>query len=408
MLSYIEISRENLLHNLSEIRAYIGDKKKIVCVVKANGYGIGMKEVVNCIKRNVDIFAVDDIQELRELRLYTDKKAYVLGYIESTDLEEAVGMNAVPAVYDDEVVHILDEIGKKRGKTVPINLKIDALLGRQGVLPENLPEILEKIKKSKGVVLTGIYAHFANIEEAADTGMVGSVDRVGDVQDVGDENVADNEDVVNIENLAGFSHARKQIKTLDSCIHIAQSAGFAELETHISSTSGILVYDMNNNHHTHVRLGLGLYGLWPSEGLRRKYESRINLKPVCRWITHIAQIKTVPADFSIGYGLTYKTSQQTKIAIIPQGYSDGFSRSLSNTGEILVRGTRCPVLGRVAMNMCVIDVSALPDAKKGDEAVLLGHQGANEITAEHIAAKTGTINYEVIASLSPLLPRVVV
>jgi len=176
----------------------------------------------------------------------------------------------------------------------------------------------------------------------------------------------------------------------------------------MSATSGVLVYEDVNDYFDMVRIGIGLYGLWPSEDLKERYKNRVSLKPVMAWKTCIAQIKTVPKGFTIGYGLTYKTPSEKKIAVIPQGYSDGYNRLLSNSGEVLIHGKRCPVLGRVAMNMFVVNVSHVEGVKVEDEVVLLGTQENESITAENIARKTNTINHEIVSSGSPLLPRVVV
>ena len=179
--------------------------------------------------------------------------------------------------------------------------------------------------------------------------------------------------------------------------------------SHISATSGVLAYDQDKGLSDIVRPGIGLYGMWPSEDLRKKLESgKLDFKPVMRWVSHVAQVKTLPPNYSIGYGLTYVTEVAMKVAVIPQGYSDGYDRGLSNKGEVLIGGTRCPVLGRVAMNIFVVDVSHLSGVKAEDEAVLLGGQGDEFITAEELAGKLETINYEITTRISPLLPRVVI
>ena len=158
-----------------------------------------------------------------------------------------------------------------------------------------------------------------------------------------------------------------------------------------------------------VRPGIGLYGMWPSDDLKERLgKEGLVLKPVLRWVTHIAQVKTLPAGHPVGYGLTFVTSKPTKIAVIPQGYSDGYDRGLSNKGEVLIGGTRCPVLGRVAMNMFVADVSHLESVNREDEVVLLGAQRGERITAEEIAGRLDTINYEITTRISPLLPRIIV
>jgi alanine racemase len=149
--------------------------------------------------------------------------------------------------------------------------------------------------------------------------------------------------------------------------------------------------------------------MWPSNDLKERMESeKFFLKPVMRWVTHIAQVKTVPENYTIGYGLTHVTERITKIAVIPQGYSDGYDRGFSNNGEVLVGGRRCAILGRVAMNMFVVDVSHLGGVKVEDKVVLLGKQGEEEITAEELADRIGTINYEITTRVCPLLERVVV
>jgi len=181
----------------------------------------------------------------------------------------------------------------------------------------------------------------------------------------------------------------------------------------MSASSGAMVYEKNNENFSLVRLGISLYGMWPSEDLEKKLGppaggKDFQLKPIMRWVTHIAQLKTVPKNYSIGYGLTYVTSKPTKIAVIPQGYSDGYDRGLSNIGEVLISGSRCKIIGRVAMNMFVVDVSHLDNVKIEDEVVLLGSQGGEKISAEEIAMQLGTINYEIVARISLVLSRVVV
>jgi alanine racemase len=261
-----------------------------------------------------------------------------------------------------------------------IHVPVDAYLGREGFLLNELPKVFAEIKKCKFLKLSGIYAHFANIEDTRD-----------------------------------FSHAQKQIKEYQKALEKAREFGFknprcggASLETHISATSGLLIYEKGLGINSLIRLGIGVYGLWPSKDIKNVSKNKIELKPVLSWKTKIAQVKILPKGYSVGYGLTYVTKQKIKIAIIPQGYADGFDRGLSNKGEVLIRGTRCKILGRISMNMFVVDVSYLPKVKIEEEVVILGRQGKEEITAEEIAEKIDTINYEVTTRISSLLPRVIV
>ena len=164
-------------------------------------------------------------------------------------------------------------------------------------------------------------------------------------------------------------------------------------------------YEKGKGINSLIRIGIGAYGMWPSEHLKVLYKNKITLMPALAWKTKIVQIKTLPKGSTIGYGLTYKTKKETKIAVVPQGYADGYDRGLSNKGEVLIKGTRCKILGMVSMNMFVVDVSHLKNVKQEDEVVILGRQGKEEIPAEELAKKLGTINYEVTTRISSLLPR---
>jgi alanine racemase len=310
--------------------------------------------------------------ELKQLRKITKFPTLILGYVAEHELKEALDLKGVLAIYDIRRAKLLNSLGKKLHKQIAVHIKIDALLGRQGILLKDLPKFVNELKKLKNITVEGVYSHFANIEDTT-----------------------------------SFTHAQKQINTYNQAVKLFKDNGFKNFLTHISATSGILAYEGGLGKNNLARLGIGLYGMWPSKKLQNKYGQKINLKPVIRWVTHIAQIKELPTHHPIGYGLTYITPKRMKVAVIPQGYSDGYDRRLSNKGEALIRGKKCKVLGRVAMNMFVVDVSHVPAVKVEDEVVLLGTQGKKIITAEEIAEKIGTINYEITTRISPLLPRVV-
>lgn len=370
-LSYLELSREKLRHNAHAFRNFIHPSTKLGAVVKANAYGHGQAEVTAILEDMVDYFLVDDIEELRRLRESSTKPALVLGYIAKADLEKAVQLKGELALYDTERLMLLQELAVQKNLQAVIHLKIDAFLGRQGILLEDVAAFATQLQRCPQVTLAAAYSHFANIEDTSD-----------------------------------FSHAEKQLATLNQAVQLLRNNGFPGISSHISATSGVMLYEKNSPTHSLVRVGIGLYGLYPSSSILAKNEE-LQLQPILRWVSHLAQVKTVPAQFPIGYGLTYITSKETKIAIVPQGYSDGYDRGLSNVGEVLVQGTRCPVLGRIAMNMFAIDVSHLPNVQAEEEVILLGNQGTESISAEELAEKIGSINYEITARLSPLLPRIV-
>lgn len=377
MLSCVEISKENLLHNFQMMKSLVRDDVKIAAVIKANAYGHGQNEVAQILENVADYFQVDDAQELKLLREVSQKPTLVLGYVAPQELSAVIESEGIMGVYDAGQIKAIDSAAKTAGKKAIVHVKMDAALGRQGVLVENLQNLIDTLKNCENIIVDGVYAHFANIEDTSD-----------------------------------FSHAQKQLDLFEKAKDIFKKNGYSDIKTHISASSGIMVYEKNAGKSTIIRPGIALYGMWPSEDLRRRFNppaggEKFMLKPVMRWVTHVAQVKMLPENHSIGYGLTYITSRPTKIAVIPQGYSDGYDRGLSNVGEVLINGKRCKVLGRVAMNMFVVDVSHINNAKADDEVVLLGKQDEEIITAEEIAAHIGTINYEITTRVLALLPRIV-
>jgi alanine racemase len=371
-LSYIEISKENLIYNIKQFRNILGKSTKIAGVIKANAYGHGDQVIAQIAGPYVDYFQVDSIEECERIRKVTKKPILVLGYLNEDGIKRAIRLNAILSTFD--LVHLfkINHIAGILKKRVKIHIAIDSYLGREGIMPSQAENLVKEIKNLKNIILDGVYSHFANIEDTMN-----------------------------------FTHANRQIETYHNCVEIFRKNGFPNINTHISATSGILVYEKGNSLHNIVRLGIGLYGMWPSEHLEYLNKKKIILKPIIKWVTHVAQIKNIPANHPIGYGLTYITKKATKIAVIPQGYADGLSRTLSNKGEVLIRGKKAKILGRVAMNMMVVDVSYIKDIIPEDEVVILGKQGKAEITAEQIAKELNTINYEVTTHISALLPRII-
>lgn len=371
-LSYIEISKDNLIHNIKQFRGLLKDKTKIAAVIKANAYGHGDKEIAKIASLYVDYFQVDSIEEAERVNSVTKKPILIFGYLNEDGIRRAIKIKAILCVFD--LIHLLkiNHIAGISKTKVKVHLAIDSYLGREGIMPSQVENLIKEVKNLKNIILDGVYSHFANIEDTMNS-----------------------------------THANRQIDTYHKCVKVFQDNGYPKINTHISATSGILVYEKGGNLHSIVRLGIGLYGMWPSEHLEYLNKKKINLKPVLKWVTHVAQVKIVPANYPIGYGLTYITKKATKIAVIPQGYYDGLTRSLSNNGEFLIGSKKAKILGRVAMNMTVVDVSGIKDVRADDEVVILGNQGKMKITVEDLANKMDTINYEVTTKISALLPRVV-
>lgn len=381
-LSYIEISKGNLIYNIKQFRRLVNPKTKIACVVKANAYGHGDREVVKILNKYVDYFQVNSTEELARIRPYTKKEILVFGYIRKWDFLNSMKLGCTMAVFDLKHALLINQSAREMGKIQKVHIAVDSHLGREGFMPSDLPKIIPELKKLKNIKIEGVYSHFANIEDTTD-----------------------------------FSHAKKQIDTYRKALELFRKNGWPKIKTHISATSGVLAWE-NYKRPTSVssqtldvcnsvvRIGIGTYGMWPSVELEKKFKNKIKLKPALKWVTHISQVKTLPKGHSIGYGLSYVTKKPTTIAVIPQGYADGLTRSLSNNADVLIGGKRAPILGRVAMNMFVVDVSHIKNVQSEDEVVILGKQGKQEITAEEIAGKMGTINYEVTTHISSLLTRI--
>ncbi len=361
-LTEILLSGGALRHNVRVLRSLFGEGAPVAAVVKGNAYGHGLAEIAGVLESEVEAFQVDDLDELRALRGVSNKRTLVLGYVPKSDVAEAALLGGELAVYD---FARLDHLAASNAR---VHVKVDALLGRQGILPNEVGRLAAELRRRPSIEVLSAYTHFANIEDTTD-----------------------------------LVHAQAQLEVFERCFAELRQA-FSHLRRHVSATSGVMALGSGDDL---VRLGIGIYGMYPSASLERR-NAALGLRPVMTWRTRLAQVKELPARHPVGYGLTYLTSRPTRIGIVPQGYADGYDRGLSNVGEVLVGGRRCPVLGRVAMNMFAVDLSGVPDSHPEDEVVLLGEQGSERITAEEIASRLGTINYEVTARISPLLARRIV
>ncbi len=355
--SWIEISRKALISNLKHTKKVVGKEVKIIAMIKANAYGHGLKEIVEIIKENkdVDVLGVDSLEEALLIKRYLSKPILVLGYIPLSSLKKVIDNRISFVVYNVETLRRIASI--KSGEKARIHLKIETGLNRQGVKLRDLPSFLKEIELNRDkYFVEGVYSHFADATSIA--------------------------------------CVHKQLKIFNFALKIIDDFGFVPRYIHFASTGAI--FKFKNSHFNTVRLGIGLYGLW--EGL----------SPVLAWKSLIAQVKDIDKNDGVSYGWTWKSNRKSKVAVVSVGYSDGIDRKLSNCGRVLVKGKYAPIVGRVAMNMIIIDVTKILGVKVEDEVVLIGRQGKNLITADEIAERLGTINYEIIARINPLLPRVVV
>ncbi len=374
-LKWVEIEESAPDWNLRQLRACSENGLNIpVCaVVKANAYGHGVREITSLLP-SAAWFAVNSLDEGLELRHNgIERPVLLLGYVLLDRLSEAIEADLRLTVYNIETLKKLKET-VSREKPVRIHIKIETGTNRQGILPENLPEFLSCAALIPGIKIEGLSTHFANIE-----------------------------DTLNHE------YAVAQLHRFEDALRLIGDEGVHAEVIHTACTAAAILFP--ETHFNMLRTGIGLYGLWPSREtfLSAQTVGRPvpDLKPVLSWKTRIAQIKTVPSGSFVGYGCTFRTNRNTRLGVLPVGYADGYDRGCGNSAHVLIRGKRAPLLGRVCMNLIMIDLTDIPQSCLEDEVVLLGKDGDEIISAEMMAEWAGTINYEIVTRISPFLPRVI-
>jgi alanine racemase len=373
-LKWVEIDGDAPDWNLRQLKSCSPDRNIGFCaVVKSNAYGHGVRQIVPLLP-SADWFAVNSLDEGIQLReLGVRKPVLLLGHVLLDRLEQALQADLRLTVYNFETIQRLSEIIPP-GTSCHVHVKLETGTGRQGILPEDLVDFVGKASDTPGVEVEGLSTHFANIEDTLN-----------------------------------HDYAEGQLKIFRKSLQDLRAAGLEPPVIHTACTAATVLFP--ETHFSMLRNGIGLYGLWPSRETFLSAQSGggtvPRLRPVLSWKTRIAQIKRLPAGSYIGYGCTYRTIRPTILGVLPVGYSDGYDRKCGNTAHVLVHGRRAPVLGRVCMNLLMIDLTDIPDVSLEDTVTLLGRDGEEEIPAEMMAEWIGTINYEVVTRISPFLPRVV-
>jgi alanine racemase len=360
------IDHEALRANMQQIRAKVGAEVKILCMVKANGYGHGAAAVaLTLADSGADAFGVATLEEAVELRL-TGVRAPVLvvAGVFPDQVDDLITHALTPVVYDVENLKDLDAEAQSRRAHVDFHLKVDTGMGRLGVLAAEATEWIPELKRLQALKLAGVFSHFSHAES--------------------------------VEG----EYTRKQLMIFNDVISQLRAEGLAPPLVHFANSAATIT--LPAAYFNMVRPGLMLYGVYPSPEMT----SQIVLKPVLSWKTKILQLKKVPSGASISYGQTFVTKRESLIATLPVGYADGYSRLLSNCGQTLVAGQRAPIAGRVCMDLTMIDVTDIRNVQQGDEVVLLGRQGAAEISADDMATWTNTISYEILTSIGARVPRI--
>ena len=358
-----EIDLDSLAHNYHQIRSRVHSGTKILAVVKDNGYGHGAVLIARELERlGVDLLGIAIADEGVELRDWGVKKPIlILSGIYEEEIDKVIEYDLIPMVFDGEMGRSLSDQANRRNRRVKVHLKFDTGMGRLGVPVEGARKFIEQIKGLPNLVIDGVASHFSMADE---------------------------------------EYTRAQLRAFRELAELCRGEGIRPTYWHISSSAPMI--DFRDSRFNLVRPGIMIYGSYPS----REYIDRIALRPVMRLRTTIGFLKRVPAGTRISYGGTYVTQRGSLIAILPVGYGDGYNRGLSNRGEVLLRAKRVPVVGRICMDLTMIDATDVEGVSLGDEVVLMGRQGGDEITAEEIAEKIGTISYEVLCMVGKRVPRV--
>src|SRR5512143_105077 len=352
-------------HNFREVTRRV-EGRKVLGVVKAQAYGHGAVPVSRrLLALGADMLGVALVEEGKELRdSGIEAPILLMGPLFPEQAETAARLRLTPAVYSMPVARALSDAAQKLGAKVSVHAKIDTGMGRIGVDPGEAPGFIAALRGLSGIDVTGLMTHFADAD------------------------------------LRDKRFASEQMDRFEALIRELDAGGSPVPLRHASNSAAAL--DFGRALFTMVRPGLMLYVYNPLE----QAAGGADLRPALSFVTRVAFLKKVKAGVSISYGRTFVTKRESIIATLPVGYADGFSRALSNRGEALVRGKRAPVAGRVCMDMCMIDVTEVPGVREGDEVVLIGSQSGERITADDIAAKIGTIPYEVLCGIGSRVPRI--
>jgi len=355
--TWVEINLDAIANNVKNIKKLIGKKKELMAVVKGNAYGHDILEIASVVLNNgATRLAVARLEEgifLRKSGITVP--ILVFGLTLKQQVEPLVSYNIIPTVSEYEMIEKLSDSAFKEDKIVKVHLKVDTGMGRIGIPPNHVLNFIKKVKVLKNVEIEGIFTHFS---------------------------VADEKDK---------SYTEAQFKKFVEVLNILEKEGIRIPVKHVGNSATLL--DLPHMWLDMVRPGISLYGLYPSEDVQKT----IKLTPAYSFKTRIVFLKELLQGEDVGYGRTYTTKKKrTVVASLPVGYADGYNRLLSNKGEVLVKGKRFPIIGRICMDQCMIDVTNLSQVKIDNEVVLWGRQGHEEIAVEEIAGKIGTINYEIV------------
>lgn len=366
---HADIDLDAILHNMEEMHRLTNPKTKLMAVIKTDGYGHGAIPIARELEKLDYVYGYAVATEEEALALRKDgikKTILILGYAFPEQYEALLRAQITPAIFSLEAAKRLSETAERLNQTAHIHIKLDTGMGRVGFLvSEESADVIAQIAGLPHIMIEGMFTHFARADET-------------------DKRAAE-------KQLADFLHMAELLEARG--VHIPLK--------HCSNSAGIL--DLPHANLDLVRAGITLYGLHPSDEVHLE---RMDMRPALSLKSQVVHVKTLPAGYGISYGATYVTTEPRRIATIPVGYGDGYARSLSNNADVLIRGKRAPICGRVCMDQFMVDVTDIPDVCVGDEVTLIGRDGSECITLEELGERSGRFNYEFACDLGKRIPRV--
>lgn len=364
--TWLEVDLEAIAHNVRRIVGHVGPGVRVLAVLKADAYGHGAARVARTALNNgashLGVASINEGAALR--RVDITAPILVLGYTPAWQARDLVLHDLSATVYNLDVARALSRAARELNRAVRVHVKVDTGMGRLGLLPEDVPAFVADLRALPGLVLEGIFTHMSTAD-------------------------------------SDLAYARWQLARFRQVVEALAGDGVHFPLVHAANSAAILA--LPESHLNMVRLGIAMYGLQPSAEVPLPPD----LRPALSFKTQVAQVKALPPGSFVGYGKSYQTAGEERIAVLPVGYADGFRRAPRHWGEVLIRGRRAPIVGRVSMDQTTVDVSHIPGVRQGDEVVLIGEQGDERITAEDVAERLGTINYEVVSEILARVPRVV-
>lgn len=366
--NWAEVDLDALAWNTRQIKDWIGEDTELMAVVKGDGYGHGGVMVARIALQNgatrLATARVDEGVELRKAGIAAP--IFVLGYVPEDEIDTVVHWGIDMPLMHWDVACALSDWSVKKGVTTRVHVKVETGMGRFGLFPDEVVDFVEKVLTLPGLRLEGLYTQFATADET------------------------------------DKSYAYEQFARYKSVLQALAEKGISVPTRHVANSPTTL--DLPEAHLDMVRCGTVIYGLYPS----REVDHSIPLRPALTLKSRVARLRTLPPGWGISYGRKFIPDKPTRVALVPIGFGDGLRRALSNVGHVLIRGKPAPILGRICMDQCIVDVGQLPDVQRDDEVVIIGRQGEEEISADDMAEALSSIHYEVLTAITNRVPRVYV